>query len=1032
MIGESEGLRIARDRIAREAEEQTGFLDLGMLGLTESPDELFELQHLQRLNLGAGYVDEDGEWQEAADNLAPNDLESSLEQLRRLPNLSDLSVFGCLLSSLTPIAALTNLHSLECSVTDVSDLAPLASLANLQSLACLGTKVNDLAPLASLAKLQSLDCSWGDVNDLAPLACLINLQSLDCMGTDVSDLAPLVFLAGLQSLFCSETQVSDLAPLASLANLQRLNCSYTQVRDLAPLASLANLQWLLCSKTQVSDLAPLAFLANLQRLDCSYTQVGDLAPFARLEELRTLNLSGCRLDEFPRWLLDRQSLKELVLYEAHVPGVPAEVLSRAEYGDNNCLDTLRSHVRDLEAGAVPVRDVKLLVLGNGRVGKTQLCRRLRGEGFDETVDSTHGIVTTRAPLPDANGGPETTLQIWDFGGQDLYHGTHALFMRANAVFLLVWTPTLEDTHEETDDGITFRNHPLAYWVDYVRHLGGKRSAVVVVQTRCDEVTDEAPCPVPEADLFGAFGFHRIVRYSARTDPDRGRPELNAALARAAAWLREQEGIATIGAGRQRVKEKLEALRDAEAHVPPAERRHRTINQEVFHRLCAEAGGVSSPEHLLAYLHNAGIVFYREGLFGDAIILDQGWALDAIYAVFHREKSYTRIRRNQGRFTRSDLADWVWAEHGEEEQALFLSMMQTCGICFAHRPASKGVEAEFIAPDLLPERAEVEAGLKDRWEDDRQTESITFEYALLHHGLIRSIISRIGSDAGDVALYWRGGIHVREGRTDSRARIEAEMIDAWRGRITLRTQCGRAVELLSILRRIIEEEHSEAGLTPVVLPASAGAARAGNPALQDTQASEEKPSYTDERSKDRCVSYAWNDQTQEGREREAIVDRLCEEAKARGTPIVRDKEAMKLGDRISEFMQRIGSADVVFVILSDKYLKSTYCMYELWEVWRRSQLDEGRFLKRVRIYTLSCAKISSPLERARYAIHWKKQHEELQDLVTEHGDSILGDRDWIQFRWMKKFSANVGDILATVADTLQPKSFDELVEYGFDA
>jgi len=32
--------------------------------------------------------------------------------------------------------------------------------------------------------------------------------------------------------------------------------------------------------------------------------------------------------------------------------------------------------------------------------------------------------------------------------------------------------------------------------------------------------------------------------------------------------------------------------------------------------------------------------------------------------------------------------------------------------------------------------------------------------------------------------------------------------------------------------------------------------------------------------------------------------------------------------------------------------------------------------------------------------------------------------------MKPFSGNVGDILATVADTLQPRSFDDLVKYGF--
>ena len=102
-------------------------------------------------------------------------------------------------------------------------------------------------------------------------------------------------------------------------------------------------------------------------------------------------------------------LERLVLFDCAIRDVPPAVLSQTEGA--NCLDSLRAHVRDLEAGAVPVRDVKLLVLGNGRVGKTQLCRRLRGEAFDEAVASTHGIVTTRAPLPDTDGGPETTLHV---------------------------------------------------------------------------------------------------------------------------------------------------------------------------------------------------------------------------------------------------------------------------------------------------------------------------------------------------------------------------------------------------------------------------------------------------------------------------------------------------------------------------------------------------------------------------------------------------------------------------------------------
>jgi internalin A len=35
------------------------------------------------------------------------------------------------------------------------------------------------------------------------------------------------------------------------------------------------------------------------------------------------------------------------------------------------------------------------------------------------------------------------LNLWDFGGQEIYHGTHTLFLQGQAVFLVLWTPELE-------------------------------------------------------------------------------------------------------------------------------------------------------------------------------------------------------------------------------------------------------------------------------------------------------------------------------------------------------------------------------------------------------------------------------------------------------------------------------------------------------------------------------------------------------------------------------------------------------------
>ena len=116
----------------------------------------------------------------------------------------------------------------------------------------------------------------------------------------------------------------------------------------------------------------------------------------------------------------------------------------------------------------------------------------------------------------------------------------------------------------------------------------------------------------------------------------------------------EDGPVRIGKARLAVKRKLEALRDQDASLPPEQRKHRTLTQEYFHQLCTDAGGVSNPSLLLDYLHATGIVFYCKGLFDDRIVLDQAWALEAVYAVFHREKCYRQLRQLRGRFNRTLL------------------------------------------------------------------------------------------------------------------------------------------------------------------------------------------------------------------------------------------------------------------------------------------------------------------------------------------------------------------------------------------
>ena len=945
-----------------------------------------------------------------------------LAPLKGLTALQSLYCGGTPVSDLAPLKGLSALQSINCSGTQVRDLAPLKGLPALQSLNCSNTRVSDLAPLEGLTALQSLDCRGTPVSDLAPLKGPTALQSLYCSGTQVSDLAPLKGLTALRSLVCLNTRVSDLAPLQDLTALQSLVCSWTQVRDLAPLKGLTALQSLDCFTTQVSDLAPLKGLAALQSLDCSQTQVSDLSPLIGLAELELLTCNEVKLAALPEWFVTAPAIRELYFHQTRIAGVPVEVLSAWER--ENCLAKLRAHFLDEQEGAEPIVEVKLMVLGNGRVGKTQFCRRLAELPFQPDSNSTHGVAIVPARLPAGRDRDEIALQMWDFGGQDIYHGTHALFMRDNAIFALIWAKDFERRSEDESDGLIFGNQPLGYWVDYVRHLGGRDRAVTIVQTRCDRPEDDDISPVPEKVIKEAFGRSALVHFSAATN--RGRASLIEKVTESVAYLRERQGVATIGVARHRVKTKLEAMRAADAELPSGQRRHRTLTEAEFRQICEDAELKSEPEFLLDYLHRAGIVFHRKDIFKDRIILDQSWALDAIYAVFNRTESYHQLRRFGGRFTRSLLETLVWRDHSPADQALFLDMMRSCGVCFVRRKgdAKAGVEAEYIAPELLPRRNEIEREIAAQWDADTPIGTQEYAYQFLHRGLIRGIIAEVGSEAGVSALYWRDGLCAYEETTRARALIQQQMDEGrWSGRIVVQTRGGQARELLSRLCKLVDEQQNRIGLEAVrsapKIPAPEEARSETMPLAFGAERSPTPRFY---------VSYAWADSTDP--ERETVVDQACAESEKRGTPIIRDKATLNFGDSIAKFMRAIGEGDRIFVVLSDKYLKSPFCMFELFEIWRNSRQDRAEFLRRVRIYTLGDAKIWKPVDRVRYGKYWKDQHDELREAVDEAGLDVLGEEDLRSYKLMQDFATKVGDILALFANIVQPRSFDDLKTYGF--
>jgi len=492
---------LALQLIQQAKETKAKKLDLGNCGLTELPDELFELVWLEEL-----YLCKSSRFYNLATKKEnrfvsknrgnENNLKHFSPNIQRLLNLNILLANGSSsnewsLGDLNPLKNLQNLQALYVSYTNVNDLSPLKNLQNLQALYIPYTKISNLSPLKNLQNLQALYISATAVSDLNPLKNLQNLRLFSISATAVSDLNPLKNLQNLQALYVTRTRISDLNPLKNLKNLQSLivrpiqggdlnplknlknlqslNIHSTKVSDLNPLKNLKNLQSLIIHSTKVSDLNPLKNLQNLQKLDISVTPVSDLNPLKNLQNLQKLDISVTPVtDLIPLRELIQKGI-EIKLNGCPLINPPIEI---AKQGN----EAILNYWKQIEAqgGTQTINEAKLIIVGEGDTGKTTLFNKLINPSFD-----LYKIPTKETQGINIHEGLEIKkgfrANLWDFGGQELQYMTHQFFLTPNAVYVLM----MEARGEAPN---------LAYWFKIISLLGkdkseGKVSLIIVLNKK---------------------------------------------------------------------------------------------------------------------------------------------------------------------------------------------------------------------------------------------------------------------------------------------------------------------------------------------------------------------------------------------------------------------------------------------------------------------------------------------------------------------------------------------------------------------
>jgi len=121
-----------------------------------------------------------------------------------------------------------------------------------------------------------------------------------------------------------------------------------------------------------------------------------------------------------------------------------------------------------------------------------------------------------------------------------------------------------------------------------------------------------------------------------------------------------------------------------------------------------------------------------------------------------------------------------------------------------------------------------------------------------------------------------------------------------------------------------------------------------------------------------VSYAWKAENEK-----AVVDRLEQACHQRDIILLRDNNEIKYKDSILEYMKKLGAGNYIIVVLSDAYLKSRFCMFELLTIHEHKQ-----FHQRVFPIALQGLDINEPETKLDYLDYWDGKIESLEERMQK--------------------------------------------------
>jgi len=433
-------------------------------------------------------------------------------------------------------------------------------------------------------------------------------------------------------------------------------------------------------------------------------------------------LWGNQITNLPEFMTKLSNLKNLDLRGNPLVTPPLEI---AEKG----IEAIRDYFQQVKQDSDYLYEAKLLIVGEAGAGKTTLAQKIQNPDYQlQEEDSTRGIDIIPWYFP-YNNQRDFRMNIWDFGGQEIYHATHQFFLTKRSLYTLV-----VDTRKEDTD--------FYYWLNIVELLSDNSPLLIIKNEKQDRERE-----INERGLRGQFtNLEKTLATNLKTN--RGLDDI---LTQVKYYI---TNLPHVG-------DKLPKTWKQVREVLEQEGRN-YISLEEYLQIC-QVNGIRERKYKLqlsGYLHDLGVClhFQDDPLLnktlrlrsGQAVILKPEWGTAAVYKVLDNDK----VRNNLGKFTLSDLEN-IWREKQyENARDELLQLMIKFKLCYKI-PNRKET---YIAPQLLSENEP-----DYNWEETNNL-ILRYTYEFMPKGIITQFIVAMHKHIWQQEYVWKSGVILEKDQT----------------------------------------------------------------------------------------------------------------------------------------------------------------------------------------------------------------------------------------------------------------------------